>query len=315
MGDIVLTTPVMRCLKTQLDCEIHFVVKKAFKTVVDNNSYIDQLHVYDDNLNELIKNWKQQKFDWIIDLHNNLRSFLIKKRLWNVPSKSFYKANIAKWKMEKLKQLKPISHIVNRYMDTVAHLGVKNDGKGLDHFINKDDKVDLAQLFPTLKQPFIAYAIGGTYATKRMPPHKIRQLCEKINQPLVLLGGPGDKAVAEQAAQNLPNIFHACGNLSVNQSVSVMQQSACVIAHDTGLMHIAAALKKPTVSIWGCTHPFMGMTPYMDKSLFSIIEVDGLNCRPCSKLGYAKCPKQHFNCMEKIDLGNIVEQVKSLMIN
>jgi len=77
------------------------------------------------------------------------------------------------------------------------------------------------------------------------------------------------------------------------------------------LMHIAAAFRKITISLWGNTIPGFGMFPYIPeaKQKSKILEVQGLSCRPCSKIGYAKCPKKHFNCMNKIDEEKLVEEI------
>ena len=100
--------------------------------------------------------------------------------------------------------------------------------------------------------------------------------------------------------------------LTLNQSAYMLDKSAMVISNDTGLMHIAAALKKPIVSIWGSTTPQMGMTPYYGKEIMPQLysEVNNLSCRPCSKLGKDACPKKHFKCMIYQDLDKIAEFVK-----
>jgi ADP-heptose:LPS heptosyltransferase len=80
-------------------------------------------------------------------------------------------------------------------------------------------------------------------------------------------------------------------------------------------MHIAAALKKPVVSVWGNTVPAFGMTPYMPgrESNSVILEVNDLRCRPCSKIGFDKCPKGHFQCMRGIDDQAIADAVRSFL--
>ena len=109
-------------------------------------------------------------------------------------------------------------------------------------------------------------------------------------------------------------IFNACGLFKLNESASLLQQSKLVITHDTGLMHIAAAFKKPIVSLWGNTVPEFGMTPYLPENerLSKIIEIKNLSCRPCSKIGYSKCPKGHFNCMNLIKEADIKNAVNDL---
>ena len=120
---------------------------------------------------------------------------------------------------------------------------------------------------------------------------------------MVLLGGKEDAATAEQVYQFHKNkTLNLCGKLNLNQSASIIQQANKVITSDTGLMHIAAAFKKDIISLWGNTIPEFGMGPYLAGKNSQILEVKNLSCRPCSKLGYKKCPKGHFKCMNDIDI-------------
>jgi ADP-heptose:LPS heptosyltransferase len=93
-------------------------------------------------------------------------------------------------------------------------------------------------------------------------------------------------------------IVSLCGMYNLNQSASLIKKASKVYTHDTGLMHIAAAFKKEIISIWGNTTPRFGMYPYMTPH--QIIENNHLHCRPCSKIGYSKCPKGHFKCMRAL---------------
>ncbi|MEO8794969.1 MAG: glycosyltransferase family 9 protein [Daejeonella sp.] len=307
IGDIVLTTPVIRCLKQQLeDVEVHYLTKKSFKTVLDQNPYIDKLHLLESSLSDTIKQLRAENFDYIIDLHHNLRTRIIKFRL-GIESRSFDKLNIEKWMMVNLHLNKlPKIHIVDRYLKTVEFLGVKNDDQGLDYFLA--DEYDLQTLLPATHQSFIGLAIGAQHATKRLPQDKLIELCTKIKRPIVLLGGPDDVLRAEEICRLAGNhVYNACGKLTLDQSAFLVKKSEQIITHDTGLMHIAAAFNKPIISIWGNTIPEFGMYPYR-VSQSEIIEVKGLPCRPCSKIGYDKCPRGHFKCMNNIDL-NLVESL------
>jgi len=304
IGDIVLTTPVPRCIKTQVkNAEVHFVTKLQYKTILENNPHIDKLFLLKEDLNELISELKKENYDVVIDLHNNLRTRIIKWKL-GVKSFSFNKLNIEKWLMVNLKINKlPDVHIVDRYLETTKSLGVKNDLLGLDYFISEKDEVPWSSFPETHRNGFIAYAIGAQHETKKLPLEKMIELCKKINQPIVLLGGKEDVDNAEkiQAAfekENSQHIFNACGKFNLNQSAAILRKSKLVFSHDTGLMHIAAALKKEVYSIWGNTIPAFGMYPYQTK--FHVLENKNLNCRPCSKIGFHKCPKGHFKCMNEM---------------
>ena len=309
IGDIVLTTPVIRCIKQQVkNVEVHYLTKKTFKSVLDHNPYIDKLHLLEDSLSSTIEQLKVENFDHIIDLHHNLRTRIIKFQL-KVPSSSFDKLNIEKWMMVNLHLNKlPAIHIVDRYLQTAEFLKIQNDGKGLDYFLAQN--YDLKELLPASHQSYVAIAIGAQHATKRLPQSKLVELCRLIRQPIVLLGGPDDVFHAEEICRLSGNhVFSGCGKFSLDHSAFLVKECQKLITHDTGLMHIAAAFNKPIISIWGNTIPEFGMYPYQaDNSV--IVEVKGLPCRPCTKIGYDKCPRGHFKCMNNIDLNSIKLRIK-----
>ncbi len=311
IGDIVLTTPVVRCLKQQLpNVEVHYATKKAFAPLLEDNPYIDKRHYLNDSLPALVKQLRAEKFDYVIDLHQNLRTRLIKLQL-GVKAYSFEKLNLRKWLLVRLKiNALPDSHIVDRYLATVLPLGVTNDGKGLNYFIPYKDQVELNWLPPTHQTGYVAYAIGGQHATKKLPVERMIELCRKIDYPVVLLGGKEDQAAGDliETALGTPLIYNACGRYNLNQSASLLQGARIVFSHDTGLMHIAAALKKKVYSIWGNTTPAFGMYPY--KTPYVVLENNRLDCRPCSKIGYAKCPRGHFKCMNDLSFDFEITELK-----
>jgi ADP-heptose:LPS heptosyltransferase len=304
IGDIVLTTPIIRCAKLQLkNVQVHYVTKEAFKSVLINNPYIDKLYTFKEDVNELYAELVAEKYDVVIDLHKNLRSLRLKKQL-KTKSYAFNKLNLEKFLTVnfKMKNKLPAQHIVDRYFETTLPLGVKSDGKGLDYFIDKENTLSCASLFfQGIETKFIALVVGGSYYTKKIPLNKLIEICENSKLPIVILGGKEDKVIAEQLMRKIPNLINACGHFSLNQSASIIQQSAWVISSDTGLMHIAAAFHKQIISVWGNTIPEFGMGPYLPNSNNNIVEIKNLKCRPCSKLGYSKCPKGHFKCMNEID--------------
>jgi ADP-heptose:LPS heptosyltransferase len=309
IGDIVLTTPIVRCLQQQLpEAEIHFVTKSAFAGILKENPHITKVHAFEKELAEIIPALKAEQFDHIIDLHKNLRSLHLKLALKR-PSSSFSKLNVRKYILTKFKiNIMPNIHVVDRYFKAVLALGVKNDGKGLDYFIPEQDVIKPADF--GIQKKFIAYVIGGQFATKKLPNEKAHELARKISVPVVLIGGKEDLANGQVIAKDLPHVINLCGQLNLNQSASVVAQSTHVITHDTGLMHIAAAFKKPISSIWGNTLPTLGMYPYMPDSEAkqTVHEVD-IACRPCSKIGYQTCPKGHFKCMADQDIDAIVAEL------
>jgi ADP-heptose:LPS heptosyltransferase len=311
IGDIVLTTPVIRCLKQQVeDAEIHFLTKKEYGFILEKNPYISKVHLLDNNLNELIKTIKYEHFDHIIDLHKNLRTARVKNKL-SLPAFTFDKLNYKKWLLVNFKINKmPDLHIVDRYLETVKVFDVRNDGKGLDYFIPSEDEINPEEIHRSLAKGYVAIAIGGQWFTKQMPAEKLVSIIGKIKFPVVLLGGKGDVQKAAYCREKLPNIIDLTGKLNLNGSSSIVKQANIVITNDTGLMHIAAAFGRKIVSVWGNTVPEFGMYPYLPGIPSIISQVNDLKCRPCTKIGFRSCPKKHFNCMNMQNEDVIVEFVE-----
>ena len=296
MGDIIYTTPVVRCLKKQLPgAEVHFLTKPAFKYIYDNNPYIDKLLLLKPTLAETIKDIKAERYDYIIDLHNNLRTALIKLNI-RAKSSTYKKQRVRKWLSLKfnLKIVPPI-HLVERYMQAVAFLGVKNDGAPIDYYIKAGHQLNKL-LPPSHQTNYVAFIIGATHFTKRMPNKKIISICKGLNLPVVLLGGNDVRANGDEIASKTSNVYNACGLTTLDESVFLVSKANSIIGFDTGLTHIAEAFDKPIASVWGGTIPgLLGVQPYKVKQ--ALVAGIDLPCRPCSKFGLEKCPLGHFKCM------------------
>ncbi|OFX68921.1 MAG: glycosyl transferase [Bacteroidetes bacterium GWE2_29_8] len=309
IGDIVLTTPVIRCIKTQMpETEIHFLTKKCFAEVLQNNPYIDNLYYLESSILKTIMKVSAFNYDIIIDLHSNFRTNLI-KLLANKPSYSFNKKNIYKWLLVNFKiDLLPDIHIVDRYLNTAKKIGITNDNKGLD-FFTSTDVLPLEKLGIKEIGNYVAFVIGAKHNTKALSITKIIDIINEIAKSVVLIGGKDDAEKANNIIKNTSNknVFNAVGTMSIQESALFIKNADVVITHDTGFMHIAAAFNKKIISIWGSTVPKFGMYPYMpqNKELVTIIEQKELKCRPCSKIGFKECPKKHFDCMNKINAEDI----------
>lgn len=311
IGDIVLTTPVVRCLKVQLpDVEIHFATKPQYAGILESNPHINKVINLQGSVYALAKTLRTEKYDAVVDLHSNLRTRLLRSLMSGVPFSVFRKQNMRKWLLVKKFTRKPCEHVVFRYLETVKNLGVQYDGKGLDFFYKESEVTDLPA------PPFIAYAIGGTWATKRMPENKIEELIESSQLQWVLLGDAHDAKLGDPLAARFPDkVTNLCGKLTLEQSAQVIAKAEKVVTHDTGLMHIAAALQKHILSIWGNTTPDFGMGPFLPESAISkpiLAETTGLSCRPCSKIGFNTCPQGHFDCMQKQSAAEISRLLKQL---
>lgn len=311
IGDIVLTTPVVRAVKEQLlSVRLHYLTKAVNTPLLENNPYIDKVIPLADDFSSTVSFLKEQDYDCIVDLHKNIRSFRVRlalrKKCFSFDKLDFKKMLLVRFKLNLL----PERHIVDRYFDAVKSLHVSNDGKGLDYFFCEKDHKSFEELPENFKEGYVAIVVGSRHNTKQMPEDILTKICNGIKKHIVLLGGKTDREKANNISETAgAKVFNACGLYDIGQSAMLLNKSLGVITPDTGLMHIAAALDKNIICLWGNTVTDFGMYPYRKNASSATtcnFEVEGLSCRPCSKLGFDRCPRKHFNCMEKQDTERIV---------
>lgn len=304
----MLTTPVVRCVKKQLNAEVHYLIKPSFAHVIHENPYIDHIHHLKENIQDTIDALKSEEFDLIIDLQKSPRSIKISSTL-SCKTIRFDKMNIRKWIAVNLKinRLPNDKHLIDRYFESLHELGVKDDGHGLDYFIMPEDEYDAKELVQGIHYQVLV--LGATYFTKRIPKEKCEEIIAIYDKHTILLGGKDVAETAEQISNEFPEkVINYCGKIGLGVSAGVVKHAERVVTGDTGLMHIAAALQKKIIVLWGNTIPEFGMFPfYGAKNLSKSInlQVTNLYCRPCSKLGFDQCPKGHFKCMFDIDTNSV----------
>jgi len=153
IGDIVLTTPLVRCLKRPNYQGLKFIIllKKQYHEILSSNPYLSKIWLFDENFRELMPGLRAENFDYIIDLHKNIRSSYVRLKL-RKPASSFPKLNFQKWLIVNLKiNMLPPVHLVDRYFKALKSLGITNDAQGLDYFIPGNEEVDLSsfpEVFP-----------------------------------------------------------------------------------------------------------------------------------------------------------------------
>lgn len=303
IGDIVMTSPVVRTLSNK-GYKVHFLVKEKFLPVIEANPYIRKIHIFT-SIQQSIQELSAEQFDFIVDLQNNRNSRILCWRL-GTPNSAFPKLNIEKFLVVllKIRSILPAKHIVDRYFEAVKQLGVKNDYQGLDFFM---DESKISQSIRDFPKPYVIIVVGGSYTTKKIPLNKLREIITHLsNKKILLLGDQHDFTVAQQLSLEFENAINLCGQTNLHESAYLIKHAAFVISSDTGLMHIAAAFRKIIYSFWGNTIPEFGMYPYMPDMKSKIIQNNHVWCRPCSKLGYQRCPLLHFKCMNDLNISEIV---------
>lgn len=311
IGDIVLSSPLISDLAAK-GYDVHYLVKSGFSELLKNNPKVTKVWEYDSNYWSLLKQLRKEKYDYVLDLHSNLRSFLFRSLL-NSQVFRLKKERIADFLMTRFGILKTQkSHIVNRFMD-VSPMIAESENLNTEFYFEKDKDYRWIKL-PAEK--FYCISVSTAFETKNIPTGLLKEFIESYNMSCVLLGAKKDrdKANAIMSASTRFTIYDQVGKLGLDESAYFISQSQFVISGDSGLMHISAALGIPVVAVFGSTHPVLGYTPYYgDKKIkFSIVQNENLSCRPCTRQGRNSCPRGHFRCMNDISVDEILTKVEAL---
>ncbi len=328
IGDILLTTPVIRALKSTFPtCRIDFVIKKKFSELLVNHPLVNNLYCYDkvdrDYSLVTIKNKiKQQYYDLIIDLHKNWRSYYLTfasraKQIVRYRKFAFRRLLLVKFKINFFRDAIPI---YQRYLLALTSLGLNYDGKGFDIYFDEaiDRKITNQYQFFLHQndKKIIGIAPGASFATKRWTIEGFQAVidyfCHQAKNKIILFGDAIDKVLIESLnIKNNPNILDVAGALSILESAKLMDHCRLILANDSGLLHVASALKKPVVAIFGSTTEELGFFPLTTQHI--VVQNYNVKCRPCSHIGKRTCPKGHFKCMKEITPPQVIAAVEKMM--
>lgn len=318
LGDVILTTPLLRLLRNSFPAsEIHYLTKKSYTELILSNPNVDKTITIGDELNFnglrlLTKQLSLNSYDCIIDLHNNLRTFYLKLFLrWKSDSftfkkYSFRKLLLVKFKLNLMKDLQPIN---SRYIETIKSLKLlpriylgRNDILP-EIFTNDEAKKKIEELlFFSANTKLICIVPSSKHFTKTYPPDYFIELINKFNKEkysFVLIGkGDDKKNIREIKSKTDKNVYDFCDKLNAIELLEMMKRCWLVISGDTGPMHIAEAANVPLIMIAGSSVKEFGFYPQSENSV--VIENKTLDCRPCSHIGRNECPKGHFKCMKEL---------------
>ena len=324
IGDILLATPFIRQTRIAFpNAQIDFVIKKEFYPLIRFNPHLDKIYRYDKNtgiegLEQLSRVLLERKYDFVFDLHNNMRTRYLLSRI--KPQKSFkiHKNKIKRALLVyfKLNTYKTVTTIPQRYLTTGKPVGVKDDGNGLEIFWKDSVELEannILQRHHSLNK-FIVIAAGAAHYTKRWPIDKYMKLIEKLlsysNAHIIIMGNDKEREMLSDLVIS-PRIINLAGKLSLLQAAAILSKARVAVSNDTGLMHMATAVNTPVVAIFGSTVKELGFFPY--KGLSVVHEVQKLWCRPCSHIGRKKCPLGHFKCMLNIKEDDVFASVSKFL--
>ncbi|MEJ5245540.1 MAG: glycosyltransferase family 9 protein [Bacteroidota bacterium] len=320
IGDVVLTTPLLRAIKEQVpDSKITYIATKPMACLLEGNPFIDKLFLFDKSdsnrqiqilKRDILRANNSQKYNIAVDLQNNLRSKIMLSGLYENKI-SYNKYRLYKLSLVHLKWLirKP-KHVVDRYFETIALLNVLNKNYKTEIFVHNKEASKQKN-----EKLIFGIAHGAQHFTKQWLPEYFAELMKLISsqyQAQFYLFGNKNEIENSNIITNLfnVNVENFTGKLSLSDTINKISECDYFISNDTGLMHIASALQKPIVAIFGSTVPELGFTPYGVKNIISQVS---LNCRPCSHIGRSNCPKKHFNCMKKITPHQVFSDLQNLI--
>lgn len=328
IGDVVLTTPVIRLLKQNFpNCEIDFVVKSQFANILTAHPFINRILIFDKNdaaysLKNIRKQIIAQKYDLIVDLHKNIRSVYLTigtgaATVVRYKKDALRRFLFVKFRIQPKRKFLPV---YQRYLACLSFLGIQDDFAGPDFFVDQSIRSAIAKKYAKYLGEYssliIGVAPGASFKTKRWIPEGFAEVIDRLineqNAGIILFGNKEDRNITRSLRiKNRTGALDVAGELSIEETAALMSHCHTVITNDTGLMHIATALGKKVVAIFGSTTEELGFFPYNTE--FSVMQNNSLNCRPCSHIGRQKCPKKHFKCMKEISPKRVYDTVVNML--
>lgn len=304
IGDVLLTAPALVSLRAAIHgpCEIHFLTKSTMRPVAEGfGALVDGIHTIDRATSEVTEVLKAAEIDYIVDLHSNVRSRAIKRAIGCVAF-TLKKENLAKWMLVRGWQKRPVAHIVERYIDAFRGAFGANTPDAWPAIF---ESAVLPSGFDRSAGPWELIAVGAAHTGKQMPLKLMQSLilqAQANGHRTVLIGGNGDAETGGILSKGFDDsVVDLVGKTSIGESAALIRAAERAYSGDTGMMHLAAAMGTPVTSIWGCTRPSLGMSPWRptDGSI-AILPERRDPMRPCSKLGNhcrfngeSECMHQH----------------------
>ncbi len=298
LGDILLTTPLLRTLKKKLpNSKIDFLLREQYKEAIVNNPNLNSIIpiARDYKQSEVKNKILESRYDLIIDLQNNFRSRKITLGIISEVVR-FHKPWFKKFVLVKFKKnlFKEIIPIPVRYAQTIPEFSL--DNSGLEIFTNFENKTKLSN-----NENHIGFCPGSRHKTKMWPEEyyiKLGKLLTEMGKKIILFGGNDDLEVCRKISELIPDSINLANNNELLKTAEEMKKCKTIICNDSGLMHLALAANVPVIAIFGSTIKEFGFAPYKGKNL--VLENNLLSCRPFSHIGLEECPKKHFKCMLEI---------------
>jgi heptosyltransferase II len=320
IGDILLTTPLLRALRAaNPGARITVLTKAQFAPLLSHNPHLNEVIGIEpgEGIRSVARRIRGIRYSHMLDLHGSLRSRLL-RRLVPGPWSTYRKRRLARAVLIVAKRdlYSDAPPIPERYFEAAEPLGIGPDGGPPDFFLSEaaDARAGsrLAQLgLAQDGRPLVAMAPGAAHATKRWPAEAWTVLARRVSATgadVALLGGPGDVTLTQWIAERAGvSVASLAGVLGLQETGAVIRRAEVLVSGDTGLMHMATGVGTPVVALFGPTVRQFGFFPYnADHSV--VVELE-LACRPCSAQGGRACPLGHHRCLRAIAPADVFERL------
>lgn len=334
VGDVVLSSLLVRTFHTRFpEARLDFLVKEEFAGLVSHNPHLHEVLTFPRNgtfsdLRRLRHEIRSRKYDLIIDIHDSLRSRFLcagATAVRRVKKRKLARFFLVNFKINLYDRMGGAPSVALRYLEPVRRFGIEDDGLGLDLFFPSASEEYVRELLNESgfdgETTFIGICPAAKHKNKMWPKERYAvaaaELVEKRGLPVMLFGVESERALCEEIARGVTalnpdtRLINLAGKLSLPDTAAAMDFCAVVLTNDSGLMHVAAARKRPVVALFGPTVRELGFFPFGTKS--SVVEHPALACRPCTHIGLPECPKGHFKCMNEIAAPQVVRAAENLL--
>lgn len=328
IGDIILTTPVVRQLRQLYpDARIDYMVRPEYASLLQAHPDISQLLLYDTSREkEQRKRWRKHigetQYDAILDLHANLRSRLLcngqKTPVYRFQKHLLKRALLVRTGINLYPDSPQQLSVPGRYLEAAKELGLNPADRQLSLVLPEADRRWAEQQWSSLRRHHIGVVMapGARHFTKRWPPHYyaelVHMLADQLGQNTLMLGGPEELSLIGEirARCGTDILFSMVGEITLSQTLALIEKAPIFVSNDSGLMHAAAAFEIPQVALFGSTVRELGFFPVNPRA--TVMEVEELSCRPCSHIGRDKCPKGHFDCMNELHPAAVFSKIRQM---
>ncbi|HEX6939049.1 MAG TPA: lipopolysaccharide heptosyltransferase II [Longimicrobiales bacterium] len=321
IGDVILTTPLIRALRAAFPgATLHFATRRAFAPLLESNPCVDRVFTLPDDadggLRALARTLRAERYDRVLDLHGTLRARLLRVLVPAPRWRGYRKYTLRRWALTRWKRnwFDEVIPVAERYFDAADGLGVRPDGGPPEVFPTPAAEAAAAAALRAAGiaagAPYVALAPGAQHATKRWPEASWVELARRLAAAglrVVVVGGPEDAEAGRRiaAAAGAANV---AGALDLLGSAAVLAGARALASGDTGVMHLATAVGAPVVALFGPTVREFGFYPY--RAPATVLERP-LPCRPCSTHGGPACPLGHHACMTGIGVAEVAAAVEA----